>query len=156
MNRKVSESDLVDLLIGMVPVPWTKIAFYGESDNSFRTYFFGVREKETDIPVNMDTFFKRYDEYPPSKDEVSFDLMRFVRFKFKQDYAEMGDKVWREFVCTIEENGEYKFEYLYPKDGDYDYMIREDFLMKYLDSDYICVNSKYPSKDFFQQIKTYF
>ena len=60
----------------------------------------------------------------------------------------MGENVWREFVCTIEENGEYKFEYFYPNGEEYEYMTRAEFLEKYLDSDYICVNSKYPSKEF--------
>lgn len=148
MNENVSEMDLVNLLISMMPVSWKKIAFYAESDNFSRSLFFGVREKETDIAVNMDTFFERYDEYPFSKDDTPFDLMRFVRYKFKQDFAEMGENVWREFVCTIEENGEYKFEYFYPNGEEYQYMTRAEFLKKYLDSDYICVNSKYPSKEF--------
>lgn len=148
MNENVSELDLVNYLISMMPIPWKKIAFYAESDNGSRSLFFGVREKETDIAVNMDTFFKRYDEYPISKREAPFELIRFVRYKFKQDFVEMGENVWREFVCTIEENGEYKFEYFYPNGEEYQYMTRAEFLKKYLDSDYICVNSKYPSKEF--------
>ena len=86
MNENVSELNLVNYLISLMPIPWKKIAFYAESDNGSRSLFFGVREKETDIAVNMDTFFKRYDEYPISKRVAPFELIRFVRYKFKQDF----------------------------------------------------------------------
>lgn len=145
-----TEKDFVDHLIKMVPVPWTKIAFYGESDSLSRSFFFGLREEETNMVITMDNYSKRYDEYAYPIEDMLLALMRFLRFKFYREQEKMGDKVWREFVCTIEKNGEYKFEYFYPGANlnDYKYMSRADFLMKYFDSEYGFVKGKYPSTEY--------
>ena len=166
-TRLELEKELVDFLMNVVPVKWTKIAFYGMGGTGMYTMFYGVREKETDIVVNMDTFEERYDEYPYPVDDIPHSMIMKVVALYNNAYEEYGDKVWHEFVCTIEADGEYKFEYIYPNnkeykrmtqadiyedfhrnDGKTKFMTRAEFLKKYLDSDYICVNSKYPSKEF--------
>lgn len=147
-NKTQLEKEIVDILINMIPVSWSKISFLAQREKGYGTFFYGYIEAETNMMITSDIYPERYDNYPYSKREIPVMFLRNTKKIFKQDHAEMGDNVWREFVCTIENNGEFKFEYLYPNGKDYEYMSRADFLMKYLNSEYIAVCGKYPSKEF--------
>ena len=150
MNKEQLEKELVDYLIQLVPVPWTKIGFWAASSNGSGTFFFGVREKETDIVVNYDTFYKRYKDigHSFSQMDISIPLFKTVQKMYKQDSMEMQDKAWCEFVLTIEHNCKYNFKYFYLESEKHNYLSREQFLKKYLDSDYLFVNSQYPSREY--------
>ena len=147
-NKTQLEKDIVDILFNMIRVPWSKIAFWAERTRGSGSFFFGYREAETGMVITLDTFPDRYDNYIYPEMELPVMILENVRKIFYHDYDEMGDNIWREFVCTIEKNGDYKFEYFYPNGEKYKYMKRAEFLMKYLDSEYIGVLGKYPSKEF--------
>ena len=142
------EKELVDFLRGFIPVKWTEIMFYAESDGSVWSYFYAFREEETNIVVTIDSFYKRYDRYNFEKREFRHILFDYEK-KLYYSVAEFSEgKTWNEMICTINKNGEYHFKYVYPKSDKHKYMTKHELLEKYLGSEYYFVLGKYPSTEY--------
>ena len=142
----IVEYELAAFLKDMVPVPWTKIALYAESNGYTEEIFYAVHEEMTNLVVTMDTIDERY-EQDFDDSFASKNIHKYVselRSPYENDPSQTA---WREFVCVVEKNGEYKFDYFFPDMGKYNFLSREDFIMKYFDSEYYCVRGRYPSAD---------
>lgn len=146
-NKEHLEKELVDFLISIIPVTWEKIAFYSDNNAGSSTLFYGVREEETDIVVTSDTFRKRYADYNFDRISASRKLLQTVRMLYENKCIIANDKRTFEIVCVIAADGDYRFEYIPHNSDNSDFMSREEFLMTYLNSEYFCVTSKYPSTD---------
>lgn len=151
MNRKVSESDLVDLLIGMVPVPWTKFVLYSECLEGWSSLWFGFTEKETGIVCTSTDFYNRYDSYIDidTKRNCNHKLFRFIKNYYKADIQKLGpENIWYSFVFVLNEDGTFYVDH-YDKPFEGNGFDRDRYVMKkYFGTEYKHINGKYPSKEF--------
>jgi hypothetical protein len=145
-DLKRTEKELAGFLCGFIPVPWTDMIYYAESDGAVWSYFYAFREEKTGIIVTIDSFYRRYESYNYVKREARHILFEFAKKLYR--YAGMSAGVsWKEMVCTVKKSGEYRFDYVFPAPDAHGYMTKHELLEKYMDSEYYFVTGKYPSAE---------
>lgn len=71
------QKELGEFLISAMPVPWEKIVFFTKCTKYSSSIRFAFREKETQVNVTIEFFYRRYHNYPFTEREINsklFDL----------------------------------------------------------------------------------
>lgn len=144
-NKKQLEKELVNFLIGYIPVPWIEIVYHAQCDGTMWAYFYAFREEATNMVITLDSFYNRYDRYNYDKMDAKSRLMDYARI-FYDNCPELSETVnGYELVCKMNKDGGYKFDYIHISSDRHEQLSREIILEKYLGSEYYFVPEKFPS-----------
>ncbi len=111
------QTELGQFLVSMMPVPWEKICFYAECAPGTSSIWYAIIERETNMIITSGPFWKRYESYRLSEEEVSEKLLDLALDLYNAYTAKFGPhKAWRTMYYTIQSDGKLQidFEYALP------------------------------------------
>lgn len=106
------QTEIGVFLSDMMPVPWKMICFYADAAPGTSSIWYAVVEKETDVIISSGPFWRRYESYPFSEDEVTGKLLDLALALYNA-YIEIEgeEKVWRSMYYSLKSDGKIQIDF---------------------------------------------
>ena len=105
------QTELGQFLISIIPVPWEKICFYADCLPGTSSIWYAMIEHETNLIITSGPFWKRYESYPFSEEDVTEKLLDLALDLYNAYSARFGqDNAWRTMYYTIQSDGKMQLD----------------------------------------------